>query len=140
MKPPLLTLPVIIYYFQNLKTIGVFDETDPVCLYVMITLSALIIITVTAYTSHSYTSSRGNCSKLQLNGITTSFAVLQQLMFLLGVLRFFTSSLIQQVITEYIIIILSARIFTLYRYTGTVDYLQPFIMHHIPYPDPPLSL
>ena len=89
-------------YFQNLKTIGVFDETDPVCMYVMITLSALIIITVTAYASHSYTSSRGNCSKLQLNGITTSFAVLQQLMFLLGVLRFFTSSLIQQVITEYI--------------------------------------
>ena len=37
--------------------------------------------------------------------------------------------------------------FTLYRYTGTVDYLQPFDdvdlqfrMHHIPYPDPPLSL
>ena len=103
---------------------------------------------MTAYASHSYTSSRGSCSKLQLNGITTSFAVLQQLIFLLGVLRFFTSSLIQQVITEYnYYIYLVQEYFSLYRYTGTVDYLQPFddvdlqfTMHHTPYPDPPLSL
>ena len=150
-KPPLLTLPVInyYYYFQNLKTIGIFDETDPVCMYVMITLSALI-------TNHYYYS---DCLRFSFLHIIER--ELQQ------VATEWNHHIIRRTSAAYfpagcpevlyfnpdtagyyrVYIYLVQEYFTLYRYTGTVDYLQPFddvdlqfTMHHIPYPDPSLSL
>ena len=134
------------YYFQNLKTIGVFDETDPVCMYVMITLSALI-------TNHYYYS---DCLRFSFLHIIER--ELQQVATERNhhIIRRTSAAYVPAGCPEVIpdtagyyrvYIYLVQEYFTLYRYTGTVDYLQPFddvdlqfTMHHIPYPDPPLSL
>ena len=138
---------VLLYYFQNLKTIGVFDETDPVCMYVMITLSALI-------TNHYYYSDCLRFSFLhiierELQQVATEWNH--------HIIRRTSAAYVPDGCPEvlyfnpdtagYYRVYLGQEYFTLYRYTGTVDYLQPFddvdlqfTMHHIPYPDPPLSL